>query len=96
MSRSKPNNQAIKAAIGAVEAVDNSKYVEGIDEAARIIGLSREAIRYMLKSGELVDYGTGERYGRRVFLRSDCEFLSNPKNRKPQGRQEGWRKVKGG
>lgn len=94
MSGQGNHNKAVKAAIEAVESIDNSEYVQGLEAAAKIMKLTRQQVLNLAESGDLTDYGEGGRYGRRRFLRSDCERLANPKNRRPQGRQIGYRKAK--
>lgn len=96
----KQRSSAVKAAIAAVTSVDDSEYVDGIRAAAEIIGAGRgkgfshEQVSNLVETGQLVDYGSGGRYGRRRFLRSDLERLADSDNRKKPGRKIGWKKVK--
>lgn len=92
----------MKAAIDAVASVGDSEYVDGIREAAEIIGAGRgkgfsyEQVRNLIKAGELDNYGDGGRYNKFRFLRSDLERLANPDNRKKPGRKIGWKKDRDG
>lgn len=93
----KQRTSAVKAAIDAVASTDGLEYVNGLRNAAAIIGESRgkgfshEQVRNLVTTGQLDNYGGGY-YGKFRFLRSDLERLAKPENRKKPGRQIGWKR----
>lgn len=95
----KQRSSAVKAAIDAVASTDGLEYVNGLRNAAAIIGTGRgngfshEQVRNLVTTGQLDNYGGGY-YGKFRFLRSDLERLAKPENRKRPGRKIGWKKAR--